>query len=295
MATIDSTIGAMHIGFALSTLLFGMTTVQLNFYLRHFPDDSKPLKALTCIVWLAELGHQFCLWHIIHWFLVTNFATGRALEGSQPISIPSSVFFMSFIGLTVQGFFASRLWRVTKRTEVFCVLIGLIVTRFSLGLAIVVKVRSLTLINLMKIKPLLTSVWATSAATDLLVTILLSYDLHTRRSGVLRTSQLIDRLIIKIVATGMLTSLCTISMTICFLAMNGNFIWIAIFMINPRLFSNAMLASLNSRLSSRRTDAKDSDNTVSQFRFAGVHTDSGMELSTAATSGTKNRQTGNDP
>jgi len=139
MATRNMTIGAMQVGFALSTFLFGITTVQLHFYLRHFPDDSKSLKALAGIVWLAELGHHFSLWHFLYWLLVTNFANGRALEGSSPISIPSSIFFMSFVGITVQGFFALRLWRVTKRTEVFCVLIGLIVTRFSLSIAIAIK------------------------------------------------------------------------------------------------------------------------------------------------------------
>jgi len=275
MTSLNSTLGALHIGFGLSTFLFGTVAVQLHFYLRHFPDDSKSLKTLVYLVWLAELGHQLCVCHI-NWLLATNFANTRLSQGPQTFSIGFSVLFATLVSVTVQVFFASRLWRVSKGTTVFCVLLGLIVIRFCLNLAIsVLDFRSPTMTNVKISKPLwslTTSTWAISIATDLLVTILLSYDLHKRRSGVHRTSQIIDRLIIRIIATEMVTSMSNILIMICFLTMD-NFIWIAIFMIQPHLFSNAMLASLNSRrVHCRPMDAKDSYNTMPRFRLTSVHT-----------------------
>lgn len=280
MVSLDSTLGALYIGFGTSTALFGLTTIQLQFYLRHFPDDSKILKAVACTVWLAELGHQICNSHTIHWLFVVNSGNMRALHALQPRTLAFSVFFLSFIGLAVQGFFAFRLWRATRGTKMFSVLISLIVTRFCLSAAVGgVQYGSPTITGLAKFKPLLTSTWVCSAITDILVTFLLSYNLHTRRSGlgIYRTSQLVDRLITIIVATGMLTSISAILMTVCFLTMN-NLVWGGIFQVIPRLFSNSMLTSLNSRMSLRRIDATDVHSTTNEapLRF---HHSNNAELS----------------
>lgn len=42
-----ATIGAIEIGAFISVLFFGVVTVQVYFYYRHFPDDNTFLKTMV--------------------------------------------------------------------------------------------------------------------------------------------------------------------------------------------------------------------------------------------------------
>lgn len=279
MKSLDVSLGAVQVGYALSTLLFGVSTMQLYFYLRRFPKDPVIVKALTVTVWLGELGHQLCCGHIVHWVFVGSFGTARFLLVPPPKSFVGCLFFNALVGVIAQGFFTYRLWRTTKGIKVVSVLIGLVMSRFALSLTIggiEYGISSFAAL-LAKFKPLLTAGWVCSAVTDLLLTVLLSYDLHARRSGIHKTSKLIDRLIVRIVATGMLTSIAALLMTIFFLSMD-NLVWVAVYFIIPRLFSNSMMASLNSRMGLRRMDTKTTRNTISQLRVLDIHHDNDTEL-----------------
>jgi len=49
------------------------------------------------------------------------------------------------------------------------------------------------------------------------------------------------------IETGLLTSVAAVTMLVCFLLMQDNFIWIAIYTFLAKLFSNSFLVSLNAR------------------------------------------------
>ncbi|KAF8073432.1 hypothetical protein FPV67DRAFT_1446393 [Lyophyllum atratum] len=240
MASLPFNLGALQIGFSISTLLFGFTTVQFYYYLRHFPEDSRYLKSLSGAYhlyaslksMLAEVGHQICLSHIGHWFLVINHGNTRVLDGPQPLSIAFSVFFVAVISFLVQAFFAFRLWKVTKRTALVYVLHRH--RSDSVSIAIDFGFPEI------------------QASRDPNLGLQCEPHIHGSHEPTISslspsTSKLIDRAIITVVAgfaTKMIFSdgICAISITICYLTME-NLVWTAIFMVIPRFFSNSMLTS----------------------------------------------------
>ncbi|KAJ7842405.1 hypothetical protein B0H13DRAFT_2365242 [Mycena leptocephala] len=66
-----------------------------------------------------------------------------------------------------------------------------------------------------------------------------------------RTLALIDKLVAWTIETGMLTSAMTVTSLICYFAKKDSFIWVAVSTVEARMFSNSLLASLNSRATLR--------------------------------------------
>jgi len=172
------------------------------------------------------------------------------------------------------GFFVYRLWRATTYTPFAAILAVFIVARFI----IVVTLSSLSVIapSFMAYREsssvLFIVIWVGEAITDTLVTTMLVYDLRTRHPVFYNTSRLIDRLIIQVTATGMLTSIYAIMIVICFLSMKDNLIWGGVYFALPRLYSNAMMSSLNARKGIRRVDGQVKSTKVSGVQFAGLQT-----------------------
>ncbi|KAF7334667.1 hypothetical protein MVEN_02297200 [Mycena venus] len=96
------------------------------------------------------------------------------------------------------------------------------------------------------------TVWAVSAVNDLLIAGTLVFLLYQRRNQSLeRTAAVVDKLIQWTIETGVVTSISSIAMLGVFLSMRFNFVWMAFFVVIPRLFSISLFASLNSRAALR--------------------------------------------
>ncbi|KAE9410230.1 hypothetical protein BT96DRAFT_367245 [Gymnopus androsaceus JB14] len=63
---------------------------------------------------------------------------------------------------------------------------------------------------------------------------------------------MVDKLILWAIETGALTSIIGIAILVCLLTMRDNFVWLALLLILPKIFSNTLLANLNSRADLRR-------------------------------------------
>ncbi|KAF8215199.1 hypothetical protein K438DRAFT_1800866, partial [Mycena galopus ATCC 62051] len=101
-------------------------------------------------------------------------------------------------------------------------------------------------------KWVLTTLWSVSIVNDLTVTAtLVAILMGERDNAYKRTAALVDRLILYTIETGMLTSMSSIAVLACFVAMPANFIWTTLFALNARVMSNSLLASLNSRTTLR--------------------------------------------
>jgi hypothetical protein len=106
-------------------------------------------------------------------------------------------------------------------------------------------------------KWLLTFILAVGAAVDVIIAGSLCYFFRQlRATSFHRTVKVINQAMIWTVETGLLTSLSAVAMLICFLLMQDNFVWIAIFTFLAKLFSNALLVALNGRHARHDQDSK---------------------------------------
>ncbi|KAJ7181523.1 hypothetical protein C8R43DRAFT_969446 [Mycena crocata] len=245
----DTTLGALLVGTLVSYTLFGVTTTQAYIYYGRYPKDPTRMKALVTAVWLGEFGHLICVGQAMYVMVITNYGHPERLD-----RIPNSLFASTFIGAVVsagiQSFFAYRIYVLSKSWWIPCICWAMSLFRvvpsnvavFAFG------IREPIAEFIAKWNWLFIAVWTVSAANDVLIAGTLVFLLYHERSRALkRTAAVVDKLIAWTIETGVLTSFVSIIMLILFVTMRDTFTWLACYVIIARLFSNSLLASLNSR------------------------------------------------
>jgi len=245
----DSTIGALEIGALVSIFLFGLVTVQTYTYTYRFPKDPKLLRVLVPFVWLLEFGHTVCICHALYTITVSEYGKFWLLE-IPPQSLNVAILFSGFVGPIEQGWFALRIYKFSNKMllPLFCLFLAVVRFIGSITLSVIAFHRLPLMEYTLHWTWLLTSILVIGAATDVILATSLCYHLSKwRGAGFERTTRLIGRLMIWSIETGLLTSIAAVALLVCFLTMPNNFVWIGIFSILARLFSNSFLGSLNAR------------------------------------------------
>ncbi|KAJ7812631.1 hypothetical protein B0H14DRAFT_2856382 [Mycena olivaceomarginata] len=247
----DSTLGALLIGTLVSYALFGVTTTQVYVYYGRFQDPWK-MKAMVGAVWCGELAHTICIAISLYTMVITNYGHPERLL-VLPNSLLASTFIGSLVSFAVQVFFAIRIYSLSKSWWIPCICWALSLFRFVPPNVILFAYGHRPAHEFLgKFGPLFDAIWAASAANDLLIAGTLVYLLYRRRSSVFeKTVAVIDKLIQWTIETGVVTSIASIIMLVSFISLPSTFVWLAFFVVIPRLFSNSLMASLNSRAALR--------------------------------------------
>ncbi|KAJ7886343.1 hypothetical protein B0H13DRAFT_898990 [Mycena leptocephala] len=257
----NNTLGAYQIGVLASYALFGVLTTQTYIYYTRFPDDSSRLKALVAFVWVCEVAHAICVGHTLYVYTISDYGHPERIGGPAPKSFDVAILFSGAIAAS--GFFSFRIYAFSRKLWIPTVIWGMSFLRL-LG-SLVVCITTLRMSSLARFVAqwewFITTVWSISAANDLAITATLVVLLRHRRSTVIdlkRTAALVDKLILWTVETGLLTSAFSLIMLACFVTMRENFIYLGLFTVEARgdrkVFSNSLLASLNSRATLRAMD-----------------------------------------
>lgn len=211
---------------------------------------------LPCFTRLLELAHAISVSYGLYLQTITQYGEPETLL-KLPFGFDTCLFFSSGIALLAQCFFARRVWVVTdkKLIPVICFIMASL--RF-VG-SILLAAEAYKMVTLFKYEDqwewLITFILVDGACVDVMVAFSLCYNLIEHRRSVtvsLRTVRLLDQLIMWTIQTGLITSLAAVTMTICFLTMKDNYIWLGVYMFLARLFSNSLLASLNARSNLRK-------------------------------------------
>ncbi|KAF7309388.1 hypothetical protein MIND_00309600 [Mycena indigotica] len=248
----DSTLGALLIGVLVSVLLFGLLTNQVYIYASRFSNDTVKMKGLVALVWLCELAHVICITHMLYRLVIKDFAHPERIQfEGLGLTLGLSTVFNAIVAMCVQGFFAYRIYRLSKT---------LVISFISWILSFLFFVASLT-VFVLGLKSavygtfqsqwgwLLDTTWSLAAGNDLLIalTLAVQFWIWRRDEPTVQTIALVDKLIAWTIETGLVTSAAALVNLVCFVVMKDNFIWIAWYVVTARLYSNSLLASLNSR------------------------------------------------
>ncbi|KAJ7666077.1 hypothetical protein DFH06DRAFT_1470297 [Mycena polygramma] len=255
MASFDpnTTLGAYELGVLVSYVLLGVTMSQVYFYFGHFTKDLQKLKCLVAFICCCELAHAICIGDALYQMTVSGLYHPERLI-RIPRSLATSVLFSGLAGAGVQAFFAARIYRVSKSLYIPCLSWTLSFSRLLGSIAVSVYGLRIKTIPEFEVQFawLLNSLWSVASANDVIIAATLVYWLHQQRPRAEgRTVALVDKLIAWTMETGVVTSAAGLICLICFATMKTNYLWIAFFVVNARLYSNSLLASLNSRASLR--------------------------------------------
>ncbi|KAF7351911.1 Retinol dehydrogenase 12 [Mycena venus] len=261
----NATLGAIEIGTLLSGVLFGLITAQTYVYFKNFPRDSRFMKGLVFALWIVEMAHTACIFDALYMYTITAYGNPTSLI-KFPISLDVTIVLHGTTVIIVQLFFTHRMSKFLKNKYYIPVILSvgavLLVRFIAFLVSGVAAVRMSTLLTFMQSwKSLILFDLLSCAITDVIISAILVYQLAIRRASAYKsTIAIMDKLIMWAVETCLVTTFTTMVMLVCFLTMKQNFIWVGILLVQPKIFSNALLANLNSR-----TGFRDHGSVVQEF------------------------------
>ncbi|KAJ3885808.1 hypothetical protein GG344DRAFT_82321 [Lentinula edodes] len=263
----DATLGALEIGILIAGVLFGVITAQVYIHHQSFPNESIWIKhGMVDLMWMIELGHTICIFHAIYFYTVIHFGDTDVIS-VLPVSVGAAVVLHGLVLLIVQGFFTYRIALFSGKPHIIPALSGILMFCQMLAVytlsAQLITVATKSLKDFMdKWEWLMFTVLILRAIADVLISGSLVYHLVHSRDGAYRsTVAIVDKLILwsigqrfqpfvspstdeSVLETGIVTSMLGI-LSIIFNA----------------VFSNAMLANMNSRVKLRNMSGSEVDST----------------------------------
>lgn len=222
--------------------------MQTWYYFTRYSSDPWHNKFLVGAIFLSDSVHQALITHTVYTYLVTDFGNANDLE-KLVWSLSVEVLFNGITGFMVQSFFTMRVYHVSNKNVIATAsVLCLVIAEFIIVVAYVAKAVKLTTFSQVpELKPLSMSVNAVAAAGDVLITVFLCTFLQRSRTGFHQSDNLINRLMLFSINTGLLTSVCAVMSLISIVVWPDAFIYVAFYFCLGRLYCNSLLATLNVR------------------------------------------------
>ncbi|KAG2113671.1 hypothetical protein BD769DRAFT_1673683 [Suillus cothurnatus] len=247
---IGKTFGALFIGVTVAAILFGVSSVQAFIYFQTHRGTGTTFYKLAVIwLWILDALHLTLIIHYVYYYLVLNYTNVGALTEivwSFKLQIIAEVFIIYGVHLM----YVYRIWIINKgRSRTLPITVGVIVILNSgIAIALIWALYQCHLFSdLTKIEWATFITLGTMTFTDIVIASSLCYLLATSRTGFSSTDSLITKLMVYIINTGCLTSVCSMTAAITCAVMPTNFIFLAIEFLLAKLYVNSFLALLNAR------------------------------------------------
>ncbi|KAJ6534210.1 hypothetical protein B0H19DRAFT_1383439 [Mycena capillaripes] len=250
--------GPLVLGYMWGYCLYGMLIVQVYLYSEMFPKDRIGIKALVYSLFLMET-------------VFTIFTTIAAWDAYGPgwgdtdtlLKIDWSweplPEFNGVLATMAQSFYIWRIWTLTKSiwTPILigCVMLTQMTAAFYFGIK--VSLEGLGVDKLFALSPEITLWLAGDAACDVFITVALVYifSRQKRATKFQQTNGLINKLIRFSIETGTVTTSAALTHLILWLTCRQWNIHFIFFLTLGKLYSNVLVATLNSRATMFRSDS----------------------------------------
>ncbi|KAL5512692.1 hypothetical protein ACEPAG_2958 [Sanghuangporus baumii] len=264
MPALDDTMGVLFLGVVFAMALWGASSVQVYYYFNRYTKDALWMKIMVVVTWALDTTHQGLITHTIYTYLITNYGDAAFL-GNIVDTLLFEVIFSSLIVLIVQSFFILRVWKLSHRNiPIVVVLSGLAIASFIVSALYTAKGLKLkTFARLTEIFSLSRAINITNVITDISIAACLIFLLQSSRTGFKRSDSIINRLILFSLNTGLLTSFDAVGSLIGNTVWGDTFIYILFYVNISRLYTNSLMATLNSRKGLNGVDESDGDQSVS--------------------------------
>ncbi|KAF8830337.1 hypothetical protein HHX47_DHR2000499 [Lentinula edodes] len=244
--TIDNTLGALFVGFAMACCIYGILLSQIYTYLANYPLDRPVYKFIVLLILTLETVDQALIGQIYYHYGISNFSNPLTLiEGAQTWSFILQQTLGSVVGTIVKISFALRVWRFSQRNFWITGLI-MVLAIGGLSLSIVFTVKSFMLpdvFSVVRLRVLGTIALGVGVLTDIVTALALCYFLNKLRTGYRQSDSLVSSLIKYAINTGALTSVISVTTVVLYNLMPSNLIFIAVFFILSKLYAISFMAT----------------------------------------------------
>ncbi|KAH9053231.1 hypothetical protein EDB87DRAFT_276449 [Lactarius vividus] len=261
---VDNTLGALFVGAVLSSIIYGVTWLQVySYYNSHCSKDRWPLKLFVAFLMLVDTVNLVFNTHMTYHIGVTNFGDYQS-NTFKPWSQPATTLSAVILDLFVQHYYAYRIYRLGECSSYLPTAISLISKiTFNIGICMFI------FHYLWVAKALLSSAYATQVlkhihepgnrleglfiATlscdvlcDVLITFGMIYSLLSKRTQVRRTNVL-NLVAVYSLNCGALHLVFSISCLALLAKDRDTLVYVPCSFIMTRLYPCAVMSILNSR------------------------------------------------
>jgi len=252
-------LGVVEMGVFFSLVLFGVVAFQGYVYFCSCHSDKAGLKLLVGCVLFFELCHSVASCHAIYYFTVVLAGVPELDKAANSYSLSLTPALETLITALVQAFFAYRIRLLSGRLHISLVYWGLCLLRFISGMALAAEAfldipREPDYFQLQdNYGWLITAALNVGVVVDLIICVSLCFYIRQLYTpyNLPKSEELIHRLIVWTIQTGLITSITSVAVVISFQTMKHNFIWLALYTFLAKLYSNSLLVSLNARPQNR--------------------------------------------
>ncbi|EIN03693.1 hypothetical protein PUNSTDRAFT_77651 [Punctularia strigosozonata HHB-11173 SS5] len=249
LSNIQTILGPLLVGALCAAAMYGVTCIQTVHYLYKHSRDNRWYKLCVCMLWMLDTFHMFMISHFTYWFLVSNYLNVLALANPDWSNI-LFLYIVSLCDVLVRIMFARRVWLLSKGNITITAIIvsnTYVIVILSWVAGLEKRGHQSQLPSLYAQAPLYVS-FAAILVADSTVALSLSWYLWRSRTGFKRTDNLITILLVYVVGTGMVSLPITRSTTDVFYILGPmNYVYMATYMLMPKLYLNSLLYSLNAR------------------------------------------------
>jgi len=266
--TIDSTLGALTVGFAIACCVYGVLATQVFSYFSRYPQDRPHFKLTVLTLLLLETADQTFIGHLVYTYTITFYARPQdSIRASITWSAILQLTVGAIVGAIVKVSFALRVWRFSQRNYYITALLMLL-TFGQLGLAIAFTIKAFHLPNLFavyELKTLGTIALAFGVATDMITAAALCLFLNRLRTGFQTADSLVNSLCRYAINTGAVTSAVSLTTLLLFnVTSHNNLYFVASYFILNKLYAISYMATLNTRRTIRGRGTDRQGNTSSK-------------------------------
>ncbi|KAJ7645855.1 hypothetical protein B0H17DRAFT_1215833 [Mycena rosella] len=216
----------------------GLLTLQTYIYYENSPEDSCRLKSLVGAVWCLDFTHLILICQACYHYLVDNWGNEAALLEST-------------IVLDMHLILVGAASALSNHNQVLVGSLAALCTATA-GLDIVMavrKIRNRSVTTFATGVDEILAMFIISAAADLFIAVLLCYYLQRgcTKFEFQHTNFVLSRVLQYTIATGLATSLLAVGCVVAYLIMPDSFVFIAMHFSLARMYTNSLLATLNSR------------------------------------------------
>ncbi|KAG7085326.1 hypothetical protein E1B28_002893 [Marasmius oreades] len=270
--TIDNTLGAVLVGFAVSCCIYGILFSQVFTYFSNYPEDRVVYKFLVVLLLCMETADQVMIGHILYFYGITNYANILVLlkaETTWSIILQQTI--GAIVGAIVKTNFTLRVWRFSERNVyITSIVMVLVLSQLGLSLAFTVEAFKLpTIFAAVKIRTLGSIALGAGVLTDIAIAVSLCYFLNRLRTGYQQSDTLVSSLVRYAINTGAVTGAVSLTTLILYNLMPTNLVFAATYFILSKFYAISFMATLNTRriVRGKGTDRQVTSNNTNLFHL----------------------------
>ncbi|ESK93806.1 hypothetical protein Moror_13056 [Moniliophthora roreri MCA 2997] len=247
--------GPLLLGYFLNWGLFGILTVQVYIYWLSFPNDTRVAQALVYCIYGLEISQTILLTHDAFQSFVYGFMDHTSVDRLHLMWLDTYLF-DGLIGFLVQVYFATRIHGLLSRTKTLPGIIVLLsISQCAGAISISTIMKDISFIsesdddgyNYAALVPGV--IWFGCGITaDILIAVTMVYALSRFDTLFHETQNLIQRLNRLAMETGGLIAVTSLVQPLLWFFFPTRFYHLTPALIIGKLYSNSLLAALNSRV-----------------------------------------------